>query len=157
MTLSTAYILPILAFLFVFLITYALLAKTKILGANNFVHLMLSFVVAIIFVLSPSATQFTVATIPWLVVLLAVLLFILLVLFFVQGKIENIIKNPTVTIILVGVILLVFVAAAINVFGPFFASYTEQGLFGFLFSPAIIAGIALLAIAAIISWVLTRE
>lgn len=157
-----AIVLPIMAFLLVFIVTYALLAKTKILGSNNFIHLFLSFVIAIVFSVSPAASEYTVATIPWVIVLLAVLFSIMLTFALVKGNIEDLVKSPVVAIILVAVVLIIFVISALNVFGPFFSQYMpgaqqKPGLISFLISPPVLGGIILLIIATVASWVLTKK
>ena len=157
-----AIVLPILAFMLIFLVTYALLAKTKILGGNNFIHLFSSFVIAIIFAMSKGASEFTAATIPWVAVLLVVLFSILLAFALVRGNIEDIVKSPIVALMIVIIILIIFLVSALNVFGPFFAQYLpgenqQPGIISFLISPPVLGGIILLIIAAIASWVLTKK
>jgi len=155
-------ILPIMAFLFVFLVTYALLAKTRILGGNTFIHFFVSFIIAIVFALSPSATEYTVMTIPWIAVLLVALFSILLTFALVKGNIEDLVKSPIVGIILVIVVLIIFLVSALNVFGPFFAQYApgpqqKPGIISFLINPSVLGGVILLIIAAIASYVLTKK
>ena len=157
-----ALILPIMAFLFVFLVTYAILAKTNILGGNNFVHLFISFLIAVAFVLSPGATEFTIMTIPWIGVLLVVLFCIILTFTLVRGNIEDIVKSPIIVVILVIVVLVIFLVSALNVFGPFFSQYMpgphqQPGLISFLINPSVLGGIIIIIIAAIASWVLTKK
>jgi hypothetical protein len=118
--------------------------------------LLLSFVIAIILVISPGAREFTVATVPWIAILIFMIFAILLVFAFVKGDIEDLVKSPVVSIILVIAVLIVFLVAAMNVFGPMFSGESE-GLIGFLVSPAVLGGIILLIIAAITSWVLTKK
>ena len=43
------FFMPVFSFLFVFLIVYAILARTKILGDSGFVNLLVSFIISIIF------------------------------------------------------------------------------------------------------------
>jgi hypothetical protein len=157
-----ALILAILAFLFVFLVVYALLAKTEILGGNSFIHLFVSFAIAIAFALSKGATEFTVMTIPWIAVLLVVLFCILLAFVLVKGDIEELVKSPIVAVLLVIVVLVIFLVSALNVFGPFFSQYMpgenqKPGLISFLINPSVLGGIILIIIAAITSWVLTNK
>ena len=157
-----SYLMPILAFLLVFLVTFALLAKTKILGGSNFLHFFLSFVISIIFVVSPSAKEYTIMTIPWIAVLIIALFVILLTLALVKGSIDDLVKSPVVAIMLVVVVLIIFFIAALNVFGPFFSQYMpgpnqKPGLISFLINPAVLGGIILLIIAAVASYVLTKK
>ena len=94
-------LLPIMAFMFVFLVIYALLAKTEILGGNTFIHFFVSFIIAIVFAMSPTATEFTIMTIPWIAVLLVVVLLILLAFALLHGNLEDIVKSPLVAMLIV--------------------------------------------------------
>ena len=163
-----AYIMPLLAFLLVFVVTYAMLSKTKILGGNNFMHLFLSFVISTVFVVSPNAQKFALISTPWIAVLVFMIFIILLLLVFVRGKVDDIVKSPAVSVVLVLVVLIIFVVAAINVFGPLISPYlpggNETGLTTqqaytkhFFTSTAVIGAIILLIIAAIASWMLTKS
>jgi hypothetical protein len=159
--------MPLFAFLLVFIVTYALLAKTKILGENHFAHLFLSFIISIVFIVTPSAQKFAMVSTPWFGVLIIMVFIIFLLLTFVRGNVDDIVKSPAVAIVVIGVILVIFVIAALNVFGPVISSYlpgtAETGLTGqqaqtkhFFTSPAVIGAIILLIIAAIASWILTK-
>jgi len=164
---SFSYFMPLLAFLLVFIVTYALLAKTKILGGNSFLHLFLSFIISIIFIVVPSAQKFVMISTPWFAVLIVMVLIILLLITLVRGKFEDLVQSPTVALILIGVVLIIFIVAAINVFGPVISPYlpgADTGLTSqqlqtkhFFTSPAVIGAVILLIIAAIASWILTKS
>ena len=165
---SVAYLMPLLAFLLVFTVTYALLSKTKILGENNFMHLFLSFVISIIFVISPSAQKFAMISTPWVAVLILMVFFIFLMLTFVRGNLDDVVKSPVVAVVLIVLVLVLFIIAAVNVFGPIIAPYlpggSEVGMTAqetttkhFFTSPAVIGAVILLIIAAIASWILTKH
>ena len=155
--------MPLLAFFFVFIVSYALFAKTKLLGDSEIVNFFTSFLVAVIFFLSPAATKFTVSTVPWVAVLMFVLAFILLILTFVRGSVDDIVKSPAVALILVAAVLIVFIAAAINVFGPLLnvisnGEITEtSGPLALFLTPSVLSAIILLIVAAITTYILTRS
>lgn len=155
-------LLPIMAFMFVFLVTYALLAKTNLLGGNTFIHFFVSFIIAIVFAMSPTATEFTVMTIPWIAVLTVAVLSILLAFALLKGNLDDIVKSPLVALLIVMITLIIFLVSALNVFGPFFAQYMpgpaqKAGLISFLIHPSVLGAIILVIIAAIASWVLTKK
>ena len=160
--------MPIFAFLLVFVIVYALLAKTEALGENNFVHLFVSFVLAIIFVVSPTAKDFVAVAFPWLAVFIVSLVFIILVLAFMGGKLEDTLKSPALAWVIVGGLIIIFLIAAINVFGPVIRPYlpgmSEAGgaemplqIKHIILHPSVLGALILLFIAAVVSWILTRE
>ena len=157
-----ALIMAVMAFLFIFLVTYAILAKTKILGGNNFIHLITSFLIAVAFGLSPGATEFTAMTIPWIGVLLVVLFCIILAFALIHGNIEDVVKSPIVAVIIVIAVLVIFLVSALNVFSPFFSQYApgpsqKPGLISYLINPSVLGGIILIIVAAVASWVLTKK
>lgn len=163
-----AYFMPLFAFLLVFVITYALLAKTKLLGENPFTHIFISFCVAIIFFISPTAQQFARLSMPWVAVFIVCLVLIMLILAFVGGKVENVAASPVAAKIAVVVLLIIFLVSAIQVFGPVIEPYmpgsTQErasedlsNLADVLFHPTVIGAILLLAVAAVVSHVLTKK
>ena len=156
-----AYIMPLLAYLFVFTLVYALLAKTKILGDNAFMHFLLSVVVAAIFILSPMATKFTAVTVPWVAIFIFMVFFILLVITFVRGNIDDIVKSPVIAIIVSVIILIIFIISSINVFGPLvsqgYFSTEGQQAFDFFTNPQFYGLVVLLVIAGIVSWTVTKK
>ncbi len=159
---ALGYIMPILAYLFIFTLVYALLAKTKILGSNNFIHFVLSLVIAISFVLTPMSSQFTVLTIPWVAIFILMVFFILLIITFMRGNIDDIVNSNVIAVIVAIVILLIFIVSAMNVFGPLvsqgsYLSSEGQSAFSFFANPQFVGLVVLLILAAIISWQMTKK
>ena len=160
---SLIYLMPLLAFFFVFIVSYALFNKTEILGKSETINFFTSFIVAVIFFLSPAAAKFTAATIPWIAVLILVLVFIILILTFVRGRVDDIVKSDAVAVILVLAVLVIFVASAVNVFGPLIGLIISgeivetTGPAAILFSPSVLSAVVLLIVAAITTYVLTRS
>jgi len=168
MEVTFAYFMPLIVFLLVFIVIYALLAKTKILGSNAFVHMFISFLVSVIFIASPSLTDLTKLAIPWVIVFTIILICILILVASI-GNLDKIVKNPKIAMIIVVVIIVIFLVSAINVFGPIIRPYlptatSETGgvpellqVKHVLFSPGILGMIVLLIIAAIASWIITKK
>jgi len=159
-SIALAYIMPLLSFFFVFTLVFALLAKTRVLGGNAFIHFTISAVIAIVFVLSPLATKFTALTVPWIAIFIAIVFFILLILTFIRGSIDDLVSNPVIAIIVVAVILVIFLLAAINVLGPLMShgalSTETVGTINFFTDPKFLGLVALVIIAAVVSWVVTK-
>lgn len=165
---SVAYFMPIFAFLLVFILVYALLGKTKILGENKFLHLLLAFFVSIIFVSSPAAKEFVFLSVPWLAVFLVSLVLILMTIAFIGIKTEK--AYPAVTAVVVIFLIVVFLISSINVFGPVINPYLPHAseaaeasgvqevleVKHFFFSPAVLGAILLFAAAAVVSWILAK-
>jgi len=164
--LTIGYFMPIFAFLFVFVVIYALLARTKILGESTFVNLFLALVMAIIFIVVPAARSYTVALVPSIVVLIVVLFFILLVLGFAKGGIEDVIKNPALGVLAIIALILIFLISAIHVFSAALQPYmpwsnvsttgaTEE-IKAVIWHPAVLGALILFIIAAVVAYVLNR-
>jgi hypothetical protein len=157
---SLAYFTPILAFVLVMTLVYAVLAKTKILGENASLNFLISFVVAMVFMLAPLARTYTLKTAPWLAVFLVCLFFFLLIITFVHANFETVLKSKWLSIALVLAVLVIFVVSGINVFGSLINSYLGTiGLsFGSikdtLLQPSILGILVLLVISALLFWFL---
>ncbi len=114
--------IPILSFLFVWIIVYALLTNTKVLGENSIINGFIGLIMAIIFI-SFSSLQFYVETIiPWFVVLVICVFLMLLLTGFSHGKIENIMNKKFFGWVVVLLLVSIFLIAAIRVFNPIFHS-----------------------------------
>jgi len=143
--------LPILSFLLVFTIVFAVLAKYKILGESKFVNLFVSFLTSTIFISLTSAREYVVSITPWFAVFIVVSLFILALVGF-SGKVpEGFTKG--LGIILVIALLVVFLISAYNTFSsvPFVESLSE-----WISKPRIYGALILLGLSAIVSWVLIK-
>lgn len=143
--------LPILSFLLVFTIVFALLAKYKILGESKFVNLFVAFLVSTIFVSLTNAREYVISITPWFAVFIIVSLFILALVGF-SGKVpEGFTKG--LGVVLVVALLAVFLISAYNTFSstPFAESISE-----WISKPRIYGALILLVVSAIVSWVLIK-
>lgn len=161
MVFELAYLMPILAFILVFVLVYALLGKTKILGENSFIHSLLSLVTAIIFVAAPNAREYTLAVTPWVIVFLVALFFIILILSFVRGDIDEIVRNPLVGFGLIAVLIIIFLISGIQVFGSAIYGFLNLAapteVRNALTHPAVLGLIVLFVIAAAVTWFLNKS
>lgn len=161
MVLEYSLLMPIFAFILVFVLIYALLGKTKILGESKMIHSLLSLVIAIIFVFTPKARQYTLTATPWFIVFLVSLFFIILVISFVRGNIDDIVKNPAVSIGLIVILVIIFLISGMQVFGLTISSMlslsTTSELRSVLLQPSVLGIIILFVVAAIVTWVLNMN
>lgn len=148
-------LIPIFGFLFIFTVIYALLAKTKILGENKFIHIFVSFCVAIIFVVSANAIEYVRVITPWFATFLVSLLFILIIVGLIRGKIEDFFKPWFVWVILV-ILIAIFVGSAVYVFADVINTYFSTQKQFFL-QPQIFGAVILIILAIITSWIITRS
>ena len=80
------FFMPIFLFLFVFALIYAVLTKAKILGDSPFANMVMAFVIAIVFIVTPAMVKFTNVIIGPMVVFIISLLFIFMILVFTGFK-----------------------------------------------------------------------
>lgn len=139
-------IMPILAFVFIFVLIYALLMKTKVLDANPWVSLFLSLVMASFFVVNTQLVEFTKLNVSWVMVFVVCLLMIMLVLGFVgKEATETFTKNKTFAGALVGILVLIFVVSSSYVFNwvinwDLLQTWFDEDWFGMVIL-AVVAGI----------------
>ncbi len=161
-----AYYIAIFGFFFVFVISYAVLSKTKILGDNNFIDLLVSFILAIVFITFSPGVEYVSAIIPWFSILIISMFFLLVIVGFSQKEVDKFMK-PWITWVFIGILIIIFLIAAIKVFNPVLAPYLpgSSGSGGdsdllryknFFYSERFLGAALLLIIAAITSWVLVK-
>jgi len=156
--------MPVFSFLFVFVVVYAILAKTKVLGDQR-VNLLVSFVMAIIFMNFSSMQLYVETMLPWFVVLI-ISLFLVLVIMAFSTKDVGKMMTPAFAWVMVAILVIIFLISAIKVFNPVF--HPEYGVVSGS-SPQIISqirgifdnqaggSILLLVVAAVVTWVLVRK
>ena len=158
------FFMPVFSFLFVFVVVYAILAKTKVLGDQR-VNLLVSFVMAIIFMNFSSMQLYVETMLPWFVVLI-ISLFLVLVIMAFSTKDVGKMMTPAFAWVMVAILVIIFLISAIKVFNPVF--HPEYGVVSGS-SPQIISqirgifdnqaggSILLLVVAAVVTWVLVRK
>lgn len=152
------YFAPILAFLVVVTVVFAVLNKTKLLGENLLGQLFVSFLVATIFVSAAGVREYVLTITPWFAVLVVSLFFILFVSGFVGKPIEG--MNKGIGIVAVLVLVIIFLVSGFVVFsdviGPYLPGGSESERLGDIYSSRVFGALLLLAIGGIVSWVLAR-
>ncbi len=161
------FLAPVWVFLAVFLVIYALLLKTELLGKEKWLIIFVSFVIATIFISAASVQQYVSTVIPWMAVLIISLFFILLLVGFVGKEAAWMHKGIGITVIIAAII--VFVVSGIKVFygslAPYIPGSYTYGIGGnpetllftdWLFSGPIIGAVVLLVLSGLVSWVLVK-
>ncbi len=151
-----SYFMPIFGFLFVFVIVYALLKKTELLGGSGFVNLLVSFIIAIIFATMSSAQEYVKTVTPWFAVLMIALFFVLIIVGLSQQKISDVVGKEF-ALGFVAILILIFVIAAIKVFPYVFGNAWSEITEFVTLQSRIAGGIILLVIAGITAAVLSKS
>ncbi len=157
-----AFFRPIFVFLFIFAVLFAILEKTKIFGSTKGVNSLISFVLALLFLISSDLVEVVNIITPWFTILFIMILMMILVFMFASVKQETIaetFKQTWFVWILVLVMFGIFGYALSQVFGSQIQAIyggTEgaagKGI-GFdigriIFHPKILGVILIIAIAA---------
>jgi len=160
------FFMPVFSFLFVFLISYAILLKTKILGELPFVNILVSFVLAIVFMSFSSVELYIRTIIPWFAILFVIVFLILLIAGLATKNLDGIMTNKFAWVI-IAVLVAIFLIAAIRVFNPVLhpelvitsGDGTQPGIvqqMTDILDSRVAGGLLLLVIAAIVAFVITR-
>ena len=157
---------PILAFLIVFVLVYAVLNKTKVIGENAWVQSILSFIVAGVFISVAGASDIILTATPWIAVLIVSLVFVILMLAFVNVKIEGGVSKG-IGGIAVLLALVIFIVSAFFLFSHTITQYlpgsTSSGgnpdilsFLDWLYSARVAGAVLLLIVGGIVSWILVK-
>lgn len=111
--------MPIVAFLFIFVLVYALLVKFQVLGDNKFVSLFISLSIAIFFIVNAQLVDFVKLNVSWAVVFF-VCLFLILIFVSMGGgaSLKDAFGNggKGISIILLILLIIVFVISSSYIF-----------------------------------------
>jgi hypothetical protein len=146
------YFMPIFSFLFVFILIYAILAKTRVLGENKFIHLFISLLLAVFFIINVSLVDFVKINASWVAVFIVSIFFILLIISFTHGKVD-VIMNKWVAWIILAALIIFFIISSSYVFSwsvnwTSVSNWFYTDWFGF---------VLLAVIAAVVAWVLYKK
>ena len=147
-------IAPIIIFLFILAISFAVLDKFKLMGGNKAIHGLLAFCIAVLFLFSRTAVGVIVVVTPWFVVMMVLGMFIISLFLFLGMKDETItaaLKDAKVywTLLLIIIIFLVTVIA--NVYkatNPIDENASPNEGINALVNPKVLGALILLIIAA---------
>lgn len=154
-----AYFLPIFSLLFIWVISYALLKKTGILGANDTLNIVAATSVAVIFMVTSEAMQLVKEIIPWFIILVIVLIMIFSIFIFLgeETAFKETIGPTMLGWSIIAILAGIFLFAFAKVFGdPVHSIYAgSEGASGGLggeigravFHPKVLGAVFLLLIA----------
>lgn len=164
------YFTPLIVFIFVLIILWALLEKINFFG-NKFANLMIAFTLATLFVVIPELNQIVALATPWFVILLIFLLMIILIFLFMGVKADFIASvfggekpNLAVVWIIIVLCIAIFGYAFTQVYGEKIKNITAgsdttdatggdalaQNIGQILFTPKIMGMFFLLGLAALV-------
>ena len=147
---AVGYFMPIFAFLLVFVVVYALLFKTKVLGDNQAIMVFISFILSGFFIVQTSLVEFVKFTSAWFVVGVVLVFFLISLLGFLPGKtpFEFLSKGNWFSWVVFGILVTFFIFSSSYIFNW----VVNWGLVQEWFSSKWFGMILLLFIAAIVAW-----
>ncbi len=112
------YFIPIFAFLLVFIVIYALLKKTGILGGNEPVMLFVSLILASFFVIETSLIEIVKFSSAWISVLVIAVFFLILIIGFLPWKepFDFLTKGSWFSWVVLALIIVIFIVTSGYVF-----------------------------------------
>jgi hypothetical protein len=163
---AITYFAPIAAFLIVFAFVFAVLLKTKILGEHKIGTLVVAFIIATLFVSAAGAISYIKTIVPWFAVLIVSLVFLMILSGFIGKPVEF--MNKGIGIAFIIIFALVFLISGFIIFSSSILPYLPGPGFGtgdsiettialdYLYSPRVAGAILLVAISAVVAWVLVK-
>ncbi|MBT4166458.1 hypothetical protein HOE04_05450 [archaeon] len=160
------FFMPVFSFLFVFLITYAILVKTKLLGDMNWISVFVSFILAIVFMSFSSIELYVRSIIPWFAVLFVIVFLVLLIAGLSTKNLDKVMTTGFAWV-MVSILVVVFLIIAIKVFNPVLhpdlivtsGDGTQAGIVEQLrniLDTKVAGGLLLAVIAGIVAMVITK-
>ena len=150
------YFLPLITFLFVFALVYAVLDKTKILGENVSLNFVAALTIALLTLFVGRITNLIQFIVPWFVFLFVFFGLMFVGLMFLGIKEETIWSNLSIwTVIIIGFFLLLL--GIVQVYGDVLSPYVSTNAtktiasetMRTLFHPRVLAALFILLVAAL--------
>lgn len=157
------YFTPIFVFVLVFVVMYAILKKTPLLGEIKGINVIVSLIIAVIFASVSSAREYIQTVAPYFVILVVALFFLLFLISFAQGDIS---KMKWIAVVFIILIALVFILSAVKVFNltPYIPGASESGgnptildIKHFVLEDKVLGAILLIIVAIIVVWVVVKR
>lgn len=143
-------IVPILSFLVVFILAFAVLNKTKVIE-NAFLQLLVAGLLALIFISAAGARVYVESIVPWFAVLLVCLFFVMAILGFIGKDVDFMRKS--IGGVFIAVLVVAFLVVAALVFSENLRGVYER----FATSPGTFGAIVLAFVAVVVGWVLLKS
>lgn len=159
-----SYFLPIISFLVIFLVSFAVMMKAK-LPESKFLQVLISFLIATIFISIGGARTYIENVAPWFAVVLVSLFLMFLVLGLAGKGLDD--WAGGIGKIFVVVLFVVFVISALFVFSSSISPYlpwtqgyqsttTSSYFTDWLYSPRTGGAVLLLIVSAVVAWILIK-
>jgi len=153
---GVSYILPIATFVLVFVVIFAILKKTAVLGDNNFINAIVGLIFGIIIISFSQVRSYLELVSPWFVVLVVLMLFVLVLGGFLLAKDVSKIAHPAVAWVFIGLLALAFLIIGYYHF-DINCSHTFSHIKNWFFKREVFGSFILGAVALIVSFIITKK
>lgn len=156
------YFLPILSFLFVLIISYFVINKSKLIE-NKFFEAILAIVIAVVFVVAMGPRTYILTIVPGFAVLI-VGLFLFMALTGFLGK--DVFPTKVIAWTFLIILGLIFVISALFVFSNYYNNYLPGNVGGdsgistflhWLYSPRVAGALLVVGVGAVAVWILVKS
>ncbi len=161
-----AHIVPVFAFLLVFIVAAAILSTREILGKSKWIAVFVAFFIASIFIATINARVYVETITPWFAAMMISLFFVLIITGLVSKSTDAFHKPlGIIFIIIMGII---FITSGFIVFSNVIIPYLPgpgYGLgarpetlyfFDWVYSPPVLGTLILIIASAIVTWILVK-
>ncbi|MCK5450074.1 hypothetical protein KAI32_04355 [Candidatus Pacearchaeota archaeon] len=147
---AVGYFMPIFAFLLVFIVAYALLFKSKVLGDNQAIMVFISLILAGFFIVQTSLVEFVKFTSAWFVVGIVTVFFITALLGFLPGKepFAFLAKGNWFSWVILGGLIILFIISSSYIFNW----VVNWGMVREWFNSDWFGMVLLLLVAGVVAW-----
>ncbi|MCD4759985.1 hypothetical protein K8R33_03785 [archaeon] len=157
------YFTPVLVFILIFVVIFAILQKSKILGGYQKADFVISLMVALLALVSESTVKFVAVVSTWYVLLIVAFILIMLALY-TSGATpgDGIFELDVPYQIVFYLALTILVVAISNVFGPVFTPYSAGADPGWwalrtIFHPNVLGVLLIMLIAVVLIGKVVKE
>jgi hypothetical protein len=150
---AISYFMPIFAFMLVFIVVYAVLKTSDILGKSEAVLIAISFILASFFIVEVSLVDFITFSSAWFATLLIAVFLLVLMVALVPGiDLKKFFADARLASVLAVLIIIIFIVSSMYVFNwainwGTVTDWVDTEWFGM---------ILLLVIAGVVSWRITK-
>ncbi len=157
------YFLPIISFLLVFVIVFAVLQKSKIIE-KVWIQIFTAFLASTLFIAATGPTKYVENILPWFVIFIIALFLIFVMMGFVGKNLEFLHKGIGVAFVIL--VIIMFIISAVVVFNDTLSPYLpwssdsgtgSAGQFtDWFYSGRVMGAVLLIVVSAIVSFILMK-
>lgn len=156
--------MPLYALVFVVVLSFAVISKTKIIGESKGINFLISLILGVIFISFASVRQYVVNVTVWFAVILTFIFFFMLITAFIIKEPAAFFKPIAIVfIILMALIIIITVFASFPGTHAYIPGSSEEGgnefllnIKHFILKDSFLSGVLLIIILIAVAFIITR-